>query len=183
MTAKQVSPALKNSVEALLFISGEGLSPEDISEGLQTPANKIKDTLKLLVDDYAKKSGGIYLEKKAGKYQFRTSPSVFGNIQAFLKEKKKETLSRAMLEVLAIVAYKQPITQFELSELRGINSRSLVTSLVYKKLIEPFGQKETPGRPSLYRTTKHFLERFSLKTLKELPELKELKELNLEDLE
>ena len=182
MSQKLSEIELKNSIEALLFVSGDGLSARDISDGLKEPTRRVKDTLQQLVEDYTHKSGGIQIEYKSGKYRFKTSPSVFTNIQDFLKEKKQETLSKTMLEVLAIVAYKQPITQSEVDDLRGVKSRSLVTSLSYKKLIKSIGQKETPGRPTLYGTTREFLDYFSLKSLKDLPALKELKELNFDEL-
>ncbi len=175
--------SLKDSVEALLFVSGDGLSPKDISEGMQKPTKKIREALDSLVKEYTERSGGIYIEQRGDKCRFKTSPSAFNDIRFFLKEKKKETLSKAMMEVLAMVAYKQPITQFEIDELRGVKSRSLITSLLYKKLVKSVGQKETPGRPTLYGTTKEFLMHFSLKSLKDLPEIRELKELNLEDIE
>ncbi len=174
---------LKNSIEALLFISGEGLTSKDISDGLQEPIKKIREALNILVEDYMAKSGGIYIEKKQGKYQFKTTASTFNSIQYFIKERKKETLSKVMLEVLAMVAYKQPITQFEIDDLRGVKSRSLIASLLYKKLIKSTGQKETPGRPTLYGTTSNFLTYFNLRSLQDLPELRELKELNLDDIE
>ena len=173
---------LKDSVEALLFVSGDGLSTKDISAGMQRSPKEIREALDSLIKEYAQRSGGIYIEKESNKYRFKTSSATFSNIQFFLKERKKETLSKAMTEVLAMVAYKQPITQFEIDDLRGVKSRSLITSLIYRKLIRSVGQKETPGRPTLYGTTKEFLMRFSLKSLKDLPEMRELKELNLEDI-
>ena len=174
---------LQRSIEALMFISGDGLAPKDIADGLNQSSQRIKAALNVLVEEYIQKAGGIYIESKGGKYQFKTAPSIFEHIQLFLKEKKKETLSRAMLEVLAIVAYRQPITQFELDELRGVKSRSIVTALVSKKLVKIMGQKETAGRPTIYGTSREFLEYFGLKSLRDLPELKELKELNFDELE
>ena len=87
-----------------------------------------------------------------------------------------------MLETLAIVAYKQPITQFEIDELRGIKSRSLIASLISKNLVRFVGYKETVGKPTLYGTTRVFLDRFGLGSLKDLPDLKEVKTLDFEEL-
>ena len=173
---------IKQSVEALLFISGEGLSLKEVSLGLGESQDKIKNVFKKLMDEYSKREGGIFIEKQGEHYQFKTSPSVFQTIQVFLRETKKEKLSRSTLETLAIVAYRQPVTQSEIDELRGVKSRTLIASLISKNLVRPSGYKRTVGKPTLYRTTRAFLDEFGLGSLKDLPELKEVKSLDLEEL-
>lgn len=173
---------LKASVEALLFISGDGLTVEELASGLQEDPAQIQIILDSLADEYHEREGGIVLEEVAGRYQFRTRSELFSTIQAFLREKKKETLSKSVLETLAIITYKQPITLAEIEELRGVNSRAQVATLLAKKLIRQAGQKEAPGRPTLYVTTKEFLEYFGLNSLEELPPPKDIKELNFEEL-
>ena len=173
---------LKQSVEALLFISGEGLNLKEVSLGLGEPQDRVKNVFKKLMDEYSEREGGIFIERQGEHYQFKTNPSIFQTIQLFLRETKKEKLSRSTLETLALVAYKQPVTQSEIDELRGVKSRTLIASLVSKNLVRPSGYKRTVGKPTLYRTTKTFLDEFGLGSLKDLPELKEVKSLELEEL-
>ncbi len=173
---------LRSAVEALLFISGTGLTAREIASGLSADLVEIQIALDSLVDDYLERNGGIVISEGGGVYRFTTRGSVFPYIQNFLKEKKKETLSRTMMEVLAIITYKQPVTLYEIDEIRGTSSRSQVTSLVSRNLIKVVGQKEVPGRPSLYGTTRAFLEYFNLNSLEELPPPEEVKALNFEEL-
>ncbi|MDH5716863.1 MAG: SMC-Scp complex subunit ScpB [Spirochaetia bacterium] len=172
----------KKAVEAIVFISGDGIELSDIAKGLSKTNQEIKIILDSLIDDYQERDGGIFLNQGGSKYFFSTDKKVFTSIQYFLKENKKETLSKAMLETLAIIAYKQPLTLFDIEEVRGVNSRAVVTVLISKKLIKQVGQKESPGKPGLYGTTKEFLEYFGLQDLKELPPLKEVKEINFEEI-
>lgn len=173
---------LKSVVESLVFVSGQGMSANDIAQGLAETKENIKMVLDTLVDDYLERDGGILIQESGGIYKFITKPNTYEKIQLFLKQKKKETLSKAMLETLAIITYKQPVTLFEIEEIRGVNSRSLVTALITKKLVKPIGQKETPGRPTLYGTTKDFLQYFGINSLEELPAPQEVKELDFEEL-
>lgn len=174
--------SIKRSVEALLFISGEGMSVHEIATGIDKPKDSVRIALDSLVDEYLERDGGIHIQESAGRFMFITNPVVYTDIREFLREKKKETLSKAMLETLAIITYKQPVTQVELDEIRGVNSRTLVTGLISRKLVKSMGQKEAPGRPVLYGTTKEFLEYFGLNSLDELPAPKDVKELSFEEL-
>jgi len=173
---------LKKIVEAILFISGKGMSVAEVAEGLDADRNDIKMVLDTLVDDFAERDGGILIIEKAGKYMFSTQGGIYHQIRSFIQEKKKETLSKSTMETLAIIAYNQPVTLTDVEEIRGVNSRSMVTTLLSKKLIKSVGNKEAPGRPLLYGTTKEFLEFFGLNSLEELPPPTEVKELNFEEL-
>ncbi|MCE9500281.1 MAG: SMC-Scp complex subunit ScpB, partial [Leptospira sp.] len=104
-------------------------------------------------------------------------------LSEIFKERKKETLTRGTLETLAIIAYKQPITLPEIDEIRGVSSRAMVTTLVSKKLVKAVGQKELPGRPTLYGTTPEFLMHFGLNKLSDLPTPVEVKELKFDSIE
>lgn len=173
---------MKSAIEALLFISGEGISVKEIASGLKEEESEVQMILDTLLDDYLERDGGIIIVQTGNKYSFKTKPQVYPDIQLFLKEKKKETLSTAMLETLAIVAYNQHLTLFDIEEIRGVNSRALVSALLQKNLIKNVGRKEAPGRPMLYATTKDFLEYFGLQSLEELPSLQEVKEFNFDEL-
>lgn len=173
---------VKSAIEALLFISGDGLSVKEIASGLTTEENKVQMLLDTLLDDYLERDGGIIIVQTGNKYSFKTKPQVYPDIQNFLKEKKKETLSTAMLETLAIVAYNQHLTLPDIEDIRGVNSRALVSALLQKNLIKNVGRKEAPGRPTLYGTTREFLEYFGLQSLEELPSLQEVKEFNFDEI-
>ncbi|PJZ53089.1 SMC-Scp complex subunit ScpB [Leptospira adleri] len=176
---------LKGLIEALLFVSGEPLKLASVAKSAGIEKTEAREILDELVLDYSEKNGGFLLKEIGGAYQFVTNENfseILGNI---FKEKRREQLSRSSLDTLAIIAYKQPITLPEIDEIRGVSSRAMVTSLISKKLVKPIGNKEVPGRPALYGTTKEFLIHFGLNKLSDLPapvEVKELKFENLDDL-
>ncbi len=176
------SAYLKASIEGLLFVSGQGLAAAEIATGLNENIEQVKIALDSLLDEYAEREAGITIVEVSGRYQFTTQPAVYPAIQNFLRQKKKETLSRTMLETLAIVTYKQPITLPEIEEIRSVNSRAQLLALQQRKLVKAVGQKETVGKPTLYATTKEFLRYFGLNSLDELPAPQDVKELNFDEL-
>ena len=173
---------LKAAVEGLLFISGSGLTLAEIASGLAEDTEQVKITLDSLIDEYAERESGISIQEISGKYTFTTQPDIYPAIQNFLRQKKKETLSKTTLETLAIVTYKQPITLPEIEEIRSASSRAQIIALQQKKLIKSVWQKETVGKPTLYGTTKEFLRYFGLNSLDELPPPQDVKELNFDEL-
>ncbi|MCS6972356.1 MAG: SMC-Scp complex subunit ScpB [Turneriella sp.] len=173
---------LKAVIEGLIFASGSGLSLAEIAAGLGVKAEEAKIALDSLIDDYREREGGIFIQEVSGKYQFATDPKVYAPIQNFLRYKKKETLSKSMLETLAIITYKQPITLPEIEEIRNASSRAQLIALQQKKLVKVIGHRETPGRPALYGTTKEFLRYFGLNSLDELPPPQDVKQLNFDEL-
>lgn len=144
----------------------------------KTEARELLDELIL---DYQEREGGFLLREIAGGYQFITNQKYSEILSHIFKDKKRETLSRGTLDTLAIIAYKQPITLTELDEIRGVSSRAMVASLMSKKLVKAVGQKEVPGRPTLYGTTNEFLLHFGLSKLTDLPTPVEVKELKFEE--
>jgi segregation and condensation protein B len=180
--AESSNEKIKSAIEALIFISGEGLSVREIAVGLNEEVERVEMLMNTLVDEYQEREGGIVISEVAGKYKFNTASGLYDLIRSFIQNKKKHTLSKAMLETLAIITYKQPITLFEIEEIRGVSTRSLVTGLLNKKLIKVAGYKEAPGKPGYYATTKEFLEYFGLNSLQDLPAPKEVKELNFDEL-
>jgi segregation and condensation protein B len=173
---------LKAAVEGLLFISGHGLTLAEITAGLGENSDQIKITLDSLIDEYTERESGIAIHEISGRYAFTTQPTIYPAIQNFLRQKKKETLSKSTLETLAIITYKQPITLPEIEEVRSVASRAQLITLTQKKLVKAVGQKETVGKPTLYGTTKEFLQYFGLNTLDELPPPQDVKELNFDEL-
>jgi segregation and condensation protein B len=170
-------------IEALLFLSGKGFSVREMSEILSVELAEVKIAIDSLVDEYLEREGGILIKEVAGVYSFVTNPESFDIIKDYLKEDRRDTLSPAVMESLAIIAYKQPITVMEIEDLRGVNSRTHVSVLLQRKLIKQMGQKEVPGRPMQYGTTSSFLKQFGLRNLEELPSPGEVRTAQLEDLD
>jgi len=156
----------KKLVEGALFLSTEPVSEEELSEKLSIPLEKVRLILSELLLDYSDR--GIVLKKVAGGYRFFTAPELHHELSRFVEERPVK-LSRPLLEVLAIVAYNQPITRKRIAQIRGQNPDGALKSLLEKGLIEVVGREKSPGRPKLYGTTKAFLEHFGLSSLKELP--------------
>ncbi|MCX7998652.1 MAG: SMC-Scp complex subunit ScpB [Leptospiraceae bacterium] len=173
----------KGLIEALIFVSSEPVKLSQIADLIGIEKTLAREILDELVLDYVERNSGIILKEIANSYQFQTNEKYFQELGKIFKEKRRETLSKSTLDTLAIIAYKQPITLSEIDEIRGVSSRAMVTTLIAKKLVKPVGQKEVPGRPTLYGTTNEFLIHFGLNKLSDLPSPVEVKELNLDNLD
>ncbi|MBK8399395.1 MAG: SMC-Scp complex subunit ScpB [Leptospiraceae bacterium] len=173
----------KGLIEALIFLSGEPVKLASLADSVKLEKSYVRDLIDELMLDYSEKNGGFLLKEIAGGYQFLTNEAYYKVLGSIFKEKKRETLSRGTLDTLAIISYKQPITLPEIDEIRGVSSRNMVSTLIAKKLVKAVGQKEVPGRPTLYGTTNEFLIHFGLNKLSDLPMPVEVKELKFEDLE
>ena len=172
----------KGLVESLLFVSSEPIKLSSLATALSIEKSEARDIIEELILDYAERNGGFLLREIAGAYQFVTNDLYHEELGKIFKERKRDVLSKNMLETLAIIAYKQPITLAEIDEIRGVSSRGMTTSLISKKLVKVVGQKEIPGRPTLYGTTNEFLMHFGLGRLSDLPTPVEVKELKFDDL-
>ena len=173
----------KGLIEALIFLSGEPVKLASLADSIKLEKSFVRELLEELILDYSEKNGGFLLKEIAGGYQFLTNEVYYKVLGSIFKEKKRETLSRGTLDTLAIISYKQPITLPEIDEIRGVSSRNMVSTLIAKKLVKAVGQKEVPGRPTLYGTTNEFLIHFGLNKLSDLPMPVEVKELKFDDLE
>lgn len=162
---------IKSIIESILFVSGEPLSLRDISINLEMPPRYIEEILNEMISDYEVSERGIKLISIKGDYQLVTKSENSDYIQRLLKKNKRQSLSQASLESLAIIAYKQPITRIDIDEIRGVKSESAIQKLIEKNLIKESGRLDVPGRPILYSTTDEFLRQFELNDLKELPSL------------
>lgn len=162
---------IKSVIESLLFVTGEPLPLKDISAYLEIEEKKVVDILEEMAEEYLDEGRGISLISINGAYQFVTKQENSHYIQKLLKKNRKQSLSQASIESLAIIAYKQPITRIDIDEIRGVKSESALQKLSEKGLIKEVGRLEVPGRPILYGTTDEFLRQFGLKTLNELPSL------------
>lgn len=174
---------LKNIVESLLFVAEEPLGLERLKKVLE-PAepSAIAEAIAALRAEHEARRGGFYLAEVAGGYQFRTRPEHTPWIRR-LVEPKPVRLSKAALETLAIIAYKQPIIRSDVEHIRGVDCGGVLRQLLERKLIRVLGRKEIAGRPLIYATTRKFLETFDLKDLKDLPTPKEIEEFGKAPLE
>jgi segregation and condensation protein B len=169
--------SLKNIIECLLFVAEEPLTVAAIRSVVDiADTAEIRQALKALAGEYAERNGGFLLKEVAGGWQFRTRPEYTEWMKRFLKPHPPR-LSKAALETLAVIAYKQPIIRSEVEAIRGVDCGGVLRMLMERKLIRILGRKEIPGRPLIYATTKMFLEVFDLKDLKDLPTPKEIEEL------
>lgn len=173
----------KSAIEALLFVSEKPVMVEQLKTVFpELKPAEITDLLKKVQDEYVERNAGMAVVEIAGGWQMLSNSQAAPYIREFYKTRTKEKLSKAGLESLAIIAYKQPVGRAEVEIIRGVNSDGTIAHLLNKGLIEIVGRKEVPGRPFLYGTTKAFLEYFGLKSLEGLPKIEELANINLEAL-
>lgn len=159
---------LKKALECMLFVTPQPLSVQHVAECLNIDELEIERAIHELRLDMADR--GLQIVRVAGGYQMCTRPEYADYISALLKPVRTR-LSRAALETVAIIAYRQPITQPEIDAVRGVNSDGVIKTLLERNLIRQVGRRDTVGRPILYGTTEEFLNYFGLNDLSELPEL------------
>lgn len=165
-------------LEAVLFVSGEPMTLEDLSEVLEgIEPDRIRMGLARLRENYESPGRGLQIVEVAGGYQIATRSECAPWIRSLEKIKTATRLSRSGLETLAIVAYKQPVTRGEIEAIRGVDSAYVLKTLLERRIVKIAGRREGLGRPILYGTTREFLHYFGLKDLSELPALKEFKEV------
>ncbi len=162
-------------LEAVLFAVGEPIEAERISEALNIDLILIENALTVLKEKYDETSG-LCLLKLDNKYQLCTKKCFADNIRSVIEVKKNAPLSQAALEVLAIVAYNQPVTKAFIEQIRGVDCSAVLSNLLQKSLIEEVGRLDLPGRPLIYGTTAEFLRCFNVSSLNELPALPKDKE-------
>ncbi len=163
---------LTNIIESILFVSGTQVAISDITEKLEVTEKDIEKAVKVLKEKYSGDCG-LHLLSFNKKLQFCSNPDYADAVSSVLNPIKERELSKSMLEVAAIIAYKQPVTRIDLEELRG-NSEYAVQKLLELGMIEPVGRKDAVGRPVMFGTTDNFLKRFQISSLEELPDYEEL---------
>ncbi len=164
-------------VEALLFAAEKPLDLPALRDATQLEEQVLQEALEALRQKHAPGAGGTVLVDLGGRWQLRTDPQLGAYVRRMLQVKPMR-LTRAALETLAIVAYRQPITRPEMEDLRGVDCGAVTRALLDRKLIRILGKKDEPGRPLLFGTTKEFLELFNLRDLTQLPTLREFQELS-----
>ncbi len=167
------------AVESLLFVSPQPISPAEIKYCLENSGSisigldEVEHAIFQLIERYSSNDFGIELKEIAGGYQFLSKPIHFPVIAEHIKLTNRKKLSKAAMESLAIIAYKQPIAKSEVEQIRGVNSEHSIQKLMEKELIEIVGRSEGPGKPYLLGTSQRFMEYFGLKSLADLPKLKD----------
>ncbi len=162
--------------EALIFAADGPIKAERMAEALDVPLTDVREAITALEVDYAERPRGFFLQEVAGGYQLRTRPE-YADYLRKLGRSRPFRFSRPALESLAIVAYRQPVTRSEIEYLRGVDSGSVLKTLLEKHLVRILGKKDVPGKPMIYGTTREFLELFGLPDLSSLPTLSEFSEL------
>ena len=168
---------LEKAIESIIFVSERPVSLKELSKIFPDSNKKeLTNSISTLIAEWGELDRGITLEEVSEGYQFRTKPE-YSVFIAKVKDEKPFRLSRAALEVLSIIAYKQPITKIEVDSIRGVDSSGVFGLLLERGYVNISGRKEVLGRPFIYETTDEFLETFGLKSLGDLPTLKELEEI------
>src|SRR5438105_10179361 len=171
------------ALEAIIYAADEPATIEQLAIALGEEKIAVQNSLDELVASYAVEERGIEIRAVAGGYKMYTKPQHHDVVRRFIKSLRPPLrLSMPALETLAVIAYKQPVTGPEISEIRGVNSSGVIATLLDKRLITTAGRKEVMGRPILYKSSKEFLMRFGLSDLQELPSLKEFEALAREAL-
>ena len=186
MDAAQLAPQqteeddaqLQAILEAIVYITDEPLTAQQIAAAVGQPIDKVKRLLDGLVAEYGQPEHGLTIREIAGGYKMATKAEHHEAVRAFVKKLTPPLkLSLPALETLAVIAYKQPVTMPEIMDIRGVQGAGVLKTLLDRKLIAEAGRKDVVGRPITYKTTKEFLVQFGLKDLSELPTLKEFEEL------
>jgi len=173
----------KAALEAIIYAADEPATIEQLATALGEEKLAVQSALDELIAGYAVEERGIEVRQVAGGYKMYTKPQHHDVVRRFIKSLRPPLrLSMPALETLAVIAYKQPVTAPEISDIRGVNTSGVISTLLDKKLITTAGRKEVMGRPILYKTSKEFLMRFGLSDLDELPSLKEFEALAREAL-
>ena len=160
---------LSAKLEAILFVAAEPVQAAQLAAALDVAPSVIERGLNEL--DASLSTRGLRLQRHAGRVQLTTSPELADLIERFLGLEATSHLSRAALETLSIIAYQQPVTRPQIDSIRGVNSDSMIKSLLNKGLILESGRADGPGRPFLYSTTPEFLQHFGLSSILEMPPL------------
>lgn len=167
MTVNEMIPAF----EAVLFASGEPVETDRFCQIFEIDDETVTKVMDMLADRYEKQESAVKLIRLDFSYQLCTKKEYAEYIRTALDLRRRTPLSQASLEVLAVIAYNQPVTKAYVEQVRGVDCSGVVSTLVEKGLLEEKGRLELPGRPLLYGTTSNFLRCFGLKSLEDLPEV------------
>jgi segregation and condensation protein B len=158
-------------LESLLFVSDEPVSATVLAQALDVERREADELCDALATSYEERGAGIVLRNVAGGWRLTTHPDAAPVVEQYVLASRHARLTKAALETLSIVAYKQPVTRHQISAIRGVNSDGVLRALIDRGLVDEVGREDAPGRPMLYGTTPEFLERLGLRSLSSLPPL------------
>ena len=165
----------KAALEAILFASAEPISPEKAAEALELSTAETRELLLRLQEEYGGEDKGIRIVELDGEFQMCSNPAFAPQVRRALEIRRNTPLSPAAMEVLAVVAYNQPVTRSFIEQVRGVDCGGVLNTLCQRQLVEECGRLDLPGRPLIYCTTSEFLKCFCMSTLAELPEIPDTK--------
>jgi segregation and condensation protein B len=165
------SEQIRLAIEAVLFVTDEPVPSGALAQILEADRKAVESELQALAAEYEERGSGIVLRNVAGGWKLSTHPDASPFVERFVLSSRHARLTKASLETLAIVAYKQPVTRHQVSAIRGVDSDGVLRALVDRGLVSDVGREDAPGRPVLYGTTPEFLERLGLDSLSSLPPL------------
>lgn len=169
---------LRSDLEAILFVWGSPVDAGSAAAALDIGASEAESLFEELRSEYDARGGGLMIRKIEKKYQICTRPECEEAIRAFCTPVRTKRLSNAALEVLAVIAYRQPVSRSEIDAVRGIKSERVIEGLIRRELVEEKGRGSGLGRPILYGTTPFFLEKFGISSLEELPDIEDIASLS-----
>jgi segregation and condensation protein B len=172
---------IRRAVEAVLFVTDEPMPSGALAQALEVDRKAVEDALESLASEYEARGSGIVLRNVAGGWRLSTHPDAAPAVERFVLSSRHARLTKAALETLSIVAYKQPVTRHQIAAIRGVDSDGVLRALVDRGLVAEVGREEAPGRQMLYGTTPEFLERLGLDSLSSLPPLAPLLGLREEE--
>ncbi len=167
---------IKKITESILFVAGDTVAVRDIAAALEISEDELKNIIDEMVWDDQQQNRGILIKKVEDSVQLCSNPLYTSYIERVLQPVKKTKLSQSLLETLAIIAYRQPVTRAEIEQVRGVKCNYSVAALIESGLIDRAGRKKTLGNPMMYITSEEFLRHFGISSLDELPPLKQISE-------
>jgi len=170
-TGTAVDVEARGAIEAVVLAATEPVPAALLAQLIELPVTQIEELCEELAAEYAREGRGFQLARVAGGYRFQTHPDAYAYVERFVLEGQTARLSGPALETLAIVAYKQPIARAQISAIRGVNVDATLKTLVARGYIEESGHEHSPGNPTLFSTTREFLERLGIDSLEQLPSL------------
>ncbi len=162
---------IQAAIEAILFTMGDSVELEKIAAAIGQDLQTTKKIIHLMMDQYQKEERGIRILELENAYQLCTKAEFFEYLIRIAKQPKKAVMSEVMLETLAIVAYKQPVTRIEIEKIRGVKCDHVINKLIDYNLIKELGRLDAPGKPILFGTTEEFLRHFGVQSLEDLPSI------------
>ena len=162
---------LKGSIEAILFTMGESVEAERLASALEVSTAQVREAVRQMMEEYEREERGIRIIELEQSYQLCTKKEYYGQLIRIAKTPKKVTLTDVLMETLAIIAYKQPVTKVEIEKIRGVKSDHAVNRLVEYELVTELGRLDAPGRPILFGTTENFLRHFGVESISQLPQI------------